>query len=51
LTGISREVSYILKKGSNALPLTWAVPGGTMMMWWQSMHAPHGGVEPVIMWT
>jgi hypothetical protein len=47
---MSREVSYIVKKGTNALPLTCAVPGGTMRVWWQSMRALHGGAEPGIAW-
>jgi hypothetical protein len=45
MTDISRVVSYIVKKVSNVLPLTWAVPGGTMMVWWQRMPALRGGAK------
>ena len=31
-------LSYIIEKESTSLPLTWALAGDTMIMWWQSMH-------------
>ena len=44
-TGIPPALSHIIKTGSNSLPQTQAVAGGTMRLWWQSRRTQRGEAD------